>query len=220
MGAPDGTAAVTEAMRSLDFGAADALVIASPHGPSTDIHARTSGSLDAFGPRGIDVETPIDTALARALAGAWGRPLLDEALDHGAVVPLRLLHTGDVPVVAVAFQEGTPPVEDAARLARAVAGAADGRLIAFVASANTSAALTERAPLPSLEGAGEAEQRVMQALRERPGELPARVGDLARAASCGAGPLAAFGFLFADARCELLAYEHPFGVGYAVAVTR
>ncbi|MDQ3981314.1 MAG: hypothetical protein M3271_01385, partial [Actinomycetota bacterium] len=66
----------------------------------------------------------------------------------------------------------------------------------------------------------DAERRVLQALRARPGELPARVDDLARAGSCGAGPLAAFGFLFADGGCELLAYEHPFGVGYAVAVTR
>ncbi|MDQ3982440.1 MAG: hypothetical protein M3271_07145, partial [Actinomycetota bacterium] len=117
VGAPDGTAAVTEAIRSLELGRADVLVIVSPHGSSTGVHARTKGNLDAFGPRGIDVERPTDTAFARALAGAWGRPLLDQALDHGAVVPLKLLHTRGLPVVAVAFREGTPPVEESEGLA-------------------------------------------------------------------------------------------------------
>ncbi len=217
--AADGTAPVREAMRSIDLRDADLIVIAAPHGRSTGIYTRTTGNLDAFGPRGIDVAKPTDAVFAQTLARSWGGRLLDAALDHGAVVPLRLLETRGAPVVAVAFREGALPVEEARRLARAVTAAADGRRIAFVASANTSAGLSERAPLPSLEGAAAVDRCVLRALRERPGDLPACADDLVRAGSCGAGPLAAFGFLFPEEKCSVAAYERPFGVGYAVAVT-
>jgi hypothetical protein len=142
--------------------------------------------------------------------------VLDERADHGVVVPLRLLSPA-APVVAVAFEEGSDGDEGLA-LAEAVSKLAG--TIAFVASANLSAGLTDRSPVPSLEGATDADAAVVAALRADPGGLVQLAPSLTGARSCAAPTLAAFGSLFAGRRCDVLAYEHPFGVGYAVALTR
>lgn len=212
------TAPVAGAVEALDLGAPDVLVIATPHGRATGVYARTEGDLDEFGPRDVSVAPPGDPAFAAALTAEWGRPLLDERVDHGIVVPLRLLAMTS-PVVAVAFAEGAGP-EEGVSLARALAALAGEREVAFVASANTSAGLDERAPLPSLDGAAAADEAVLAALSRRAGDVAEHLDALARAGSCAAAPLAAFGSLFEDRACEVLAYDHPFGVGYPVALTR
>ncbi|HEX2195821.1 MAG TPA: hypothetical protein VHJ76_02750 [Actinomycetota bacterium] len=208
------TAPVAEAVASLDLGDPDVTLIASPHGSTTGVYARVEGNLDAFGPRGVDVSAPTDAELAAALAREWGRPLLDEPADHGIVVPLRLL-AATSPVVAVALGP-----DDADAFVQALLGVTRDRAIAFVASANTSAGLDERAPLPSLDGARDADEDVLDALRERPADLGRRLDALAAAGSCAVATLGAFGLLFPDRPCEVLAYAHPFGVGYPVAVAR
>lgn len=208
-----GTAA-TKAMSELDLAGAETIVIASPHGTGTGVYRMPGGNLDAFGPRGIDVSAETDAEAAETLAARWGRPVLDAPADHGIVVPLRLIEAS-APVVAVAFAEGAGAAEGEG-LADAVSSL--GGAVAFVASANLSAGLTERSPLPSLPGAAEADTAVLDALRHDPAAL-ANV-DFERAGSCAAPVLATFGSLFAGCPCDVLAYEHPFGVGYAVARTR
>jgi hypothetical protein len=211
---------VAEAARSIDLGTRDVTVVASPHGRATGVYAAPAGDLDAFGPRGVTVAAAAVDGTARELAGAWGRPVLPEPADHGIVVPLRLLRL-DGPVLAVSFREGVDAgeaAEDAAALAEALRGL-DG-VAAFVASANLSAGLGERAPLPSLDGAAAADERVLDALRTHPGSLSDALDDLVRAGSCAAAPLAAFASLFPSATCSVLAYGHPFGVGHVVAATR
>ncbi|HEX2296151.1 MAG TPA: hypothetical protein VHN37_12695 [Actinomycetota bacterium] len=204
------TARVRDAVRGIDFGER-VVVVASPHGTRTGVYARAAGSLDAFGPRGVDVSWPEDP-VARPLAAAWGAPVLDEPVDHGIVVPLRLLRASSV--VAVAFEEGEG---DGEGLARALASIEHS--FAFVASANLSAGHGERAPLPSVEDAAAVDGRVLRSLQIDPGALVEQGTALRGAGSCGAAPLAAFGALFADRSCDVTAYEHPFGVGYAVALT-
>jgi aromatic ring-opening dioxygenase LigB subunit len=209
---------VTEAIRDIRLPAADAVVIVSPHGATTGVYRAASGNLDAFGPRGIAVDAPPAPDLAAAVATAWDCPLLDGPADHGVVVPLRLVDTGDTPVIAVAFEEDLAGVTDGEGLARAL-HVIDGTIV-FVASAHTSAGLTETAPLTSLPGAGDADEAVLAALRSDPAGLVASFGALAAAGSCSVAPLAAFALLCEGRSSELLAYEHPFGVGYPVAVTR
>lgn len=202
-------AAVVEAVKGIDLSGADVIVIASPHGSATGVYRAPAGNLDAFGPRGLAAAARGDDARRDALAEAWGKPLLGEPADHGVVVPLRLLAPA-APVVAVAFAEGAGASEGAA-LADAVRSI-DGT-VAFVASANLSPGLDERSPLPSLEGAREDDAAVLAALRESPERVLAPPG------SCAAPVLAAFGALFTGRPCDVRAYEHPFGVGYVVAVT-
>ena len=207
------------AAAAIDLTRTGTVVIASPHGPETGVYARPGGDLDAFGPRGISAEAAGDDDFAHALAERWGRPVLDGPADHGIVVPLRLLGTDGVAVVAVTFAEGLDAEAAAAEAGRLTSAlGALGTGFSFVASANTSAGLDERAPLPSLPGAPEAEAAVIEALGGDPATLAAQLPALARAGSCGAGPLAAFALLAAGRRCRLVAYGHPFGVGYPVAV--
>ena len=209
---------VVAAAQGLAFPPADVLVVASPHGRATGVYLGASGDLDAFGPPGVSATAAPEPGFARELAGAWGRPLLDEPVDHGVVVPLLLLDA-TAPVVAVAFAEGLD-AETAIAEAEGLVHALDaaGRTVVFVASANTSAGLTERSPVPSIPGAAEAEADVLEALQSDPGDVTALLPAMARAGSCAAGPLAAFSSLCRGRRCELLAYEAPVGVGYAVAI--
>lgn len=210
------------AAASIDLAAHDLVVVGSPHGRATGVYARVAGDLAAFGPRGTTVSAATDERFARELAAAWGRPLLDGGVDHGVVVPLRLLGRGGAPVVAVSFAEGLAEAEavaEAEALVAALRGTAFGGDAALVASVNTAAGLTDRAPLASLDGAAEADQALLRALLGRPRDLLDALPDLARAGSCSTAPLAAFALAFPSKPCDVRAYSHPFGVGYAVAVT-
>jgi hypothetical protein len=216
------------AVGALGLDDCDALVIASPHGRATGVYSRVSGSLDAFGVRNRSVGPPTDDGVTEELANEWGRPLLEPPVDHGIVGTLLLSGRSAAPsVVASAFATVTGPdapaqfeaaVEAAGGFADAVSRVSAGRRIGFVASAHTSAALSPAAPLLDRPEGHELEERVLAALRRDSAALAGIEPELWRAAgACGAGPLTAFGRLFAGRRAEVLAYEAPAGVGYLVA---
>ena len=214
---------IASAIRSIDLGGTDTLVIASPHGGSSGLYALVEGDLDAFGCRGIGAAAPVGTGVGRGLAKQWGRPTQEGGADYGVVVPLRLLDRRDAPVVPVAFREGLAApdaVAEAASFVEALRALDPPGTIAFVASANLSAGLDERSPVPSIEGAAAADDAVLRALREDPSGLVDLAGAIEGAASCAAATLAAFGMLFGGRSCDVLAYACPFGVGYPVAVVR
>jgi hypothetical protein len=110
-------------------------------------------------------------------------------------------------------------LEDARELGRALAHLGLERSLGVVASVNTGAALTARAPLSERQQARAVERRVLEVLTAHgPAALNGLVRDMWRAAgSCAAGPLVALGAAFPDARVAPLAYDLPFGVGYLVA---
>jgi hypothetical protein len=219
-------AAVTEPIRaalgSLSFDAVDMIVLVTPHGPATGVYREVKGSLDGFGVAGVSLECATDAAFRDQLAGAWGVSLIDDPIDHGALVPVLLL-TPPVPVVVASVGESLAP-EDAARagsdLSSALSSIASEASVAFVASANLSTGMGPRAPLPDLPGAEPLERSVLLACETDLAELTELAPDLATGAgSCGAGPLTAFGRMFPGEKAEVVAHEHPFGVGYLVART-
>lgn len=206
------------ALRALSFRDASTVVVVSPHGPSTGVYRTGDASLRRFGLEGPAFEAEIDAGRAESLAQAWGHPLLDAKLDHGIVVPLEL--TGfRGPVVAATIGEYEDPavaVGQGRSLARALDALSGDTLL--LASANTSASLTARAPLGLRPGSAALDERLIALLRQGGGDAAGLLEELAReGASCGAGPLAAFVELFAG-RTRVEAYEAPFGVGYLVAV--
>lgn len=222
-----GHAAATESVRSalgsLSFDEVDAIVLVTPHGPTTGVYEDVKGTLDGFGVVGVSLECATDPVLRDELAAAWGVPLIAEPIDHGALVPIVLL-SPRVPVVVASVAESLA-AEDAARagkdLAAVLPSALSGtRRVGLIASANTSAGIGPRAPLPDLPGAVPLERSVALACETD----VAGLADLApeimtTAGSCGAGPLTAFGRVFAGQKAEVLVHEHPFGVGYLVART-
>jgi aromatic ring-opening dioxygenase LigB subunit len=216
---------IRTACAELHFEGAEAVVVLSPHAPTSCIYRSAHGCLDGFGVAGVRIDAATNEALAGALAAAWEVPLVDEPVDHGIVVALRLLEAVAAPVVCVGIEEALGPTSEVRDRAISFAGSvlslAEDRVIAFVASANTSAGLSPRGPLTEIPDAADVERRALDALDSDPSALTEIGEDLARiGGSCGAGPLTAFGHLLQGRRSRLLCYEAPVGVGYPVAVVR
>ena len=177
------------------------------------------------------MDLPNDLALGELLAreaagrglSLWTLPSAE--LDHGSVVPLRFLVAagwgGPTTVVSL---PGVSDLADHAVLghALAAAAAAGGGGCALVASGDMSHRVLPGAPAGHHPRAREFDERVCAAVAGGdPGAIGAIAPDLRALAaedvvdSCavvhGASPSPSRG-------AEVLSYEHPFGVGYLVAV--
>lgn len=185
----------------------DALVILlTPHSLQTGVYATNEGSLSGFG--------------LPELSGKWATgptdgldlPVLDGPLDHGALVPLLSLGIGgEVVAIGLAGASGVPDILGKIRVLAAERGG-------FVlASAHTSARLTERAPLPYSFDAVRVETALITDVESDCDAVRAAAEDLELlGGSCSRSTLEAFGGLFSGARGNVLAYGFPFGVGYPV----
>jgi hypothetical protein len=192
-------------------------LIASPHATHTGVYISPYGDLADLGPRAPAALCPLDLQLAEEVAGRWGRPVLDEPLDHGIVVPL-LVAPPSGPIVAIGFKEGVDAIDDASALAAVLTELGFEGVV--IASANLSVGVTERAPLTRIAGAEELEIETVKRLEQDSASLLETAPRLAtRAGSCGAAPLTLFGSLFGGSSVEVLAHEWPYGVGYLVART-
>jgi hypothetical protein len=220
------TAELRTAIAELDTQGIDLVVILSPHGARSGVYDATTGSLDDFGARGFEVKSETDRDAAVGLSSAWGQPLLDERADHGVVMPLLLMGPHSAPVIGSTLVESTGPsgapveraLEDARTFVVALNDVATDRRVLFIASANTSAALHPRAPLQERPEGRELDDAVLGALASDSGGLLDISASLWRTSgACGAGPLTAFGALFAGRPATVLGYAHPAGVGYLVA---
>lgn len=191
------------------------VLVASPHAVRTGVYVSPYGDLTDLGPRAPAALCPLDLQAAEELAVRWDKPLIEEPLDHGIVVPL-LLAPPPSPIVAVGFEEGGNTDRDAIALAAALKDMQFGGTV--VASANLSAGLTEAAPLTRLPGAEQLEAELVERLRGDAATLLDTARSLAaEAGSCALGPLALIGHLFGGRPAEVLAHEWPYGVGYLVA---
>jgi aromatic ring-opening dioxygenase LigB subunit len=217
---------IAKSMAELDWNGVDAIVVVSPHGVRFGIYRSTGGSLDGFGVRGVAFAGRFHSEVAARLSELSGAQLLEGPVDHGIVVPLLLAPWDDVPVVAVTLPEITGPhgssvsrTLDAARaLASAVRSAAQEWPIAFVASAHTAASLSPRAPLAERPAGAELDRLILDALEDDVAALAYIDPELwSDSGSCGAGPLTAFGEVFAGRASPVAAYTAPAGVGYLVA---
>jgi hypothetical protein len=217
---------ILRACDKIDTSGAEVLLVVSPHGRGAGVYARGTGSEASFGGPEARLDSSTDRDAAESLARAWKAPLLEDELDHGAVGCLHLLDVRRPSVVA-ALPETTGPdattdacaaMVEGRKLAGAVKRSFTGSSVLVVASAHTSAALTPRAPLTERPEGKSLDERVLRSLATDVGALDDISCDAWTAGgSCGAGPFAAFGRLLSGRSAEVLAYEHPFGVGYLVA---
>jgi aromatic ring-opening dioxygenase LigB subunit len=224
-----GVAAETEdirnALTTVSFDDVDLVVVLSPHARATGVYESVAGDLDDFGISGIELERSSDPDAVEMLATSWNQTVLREPIDHGVLVPLKLLATRTTPVVAAGLagtdEEATSPDEAIAAglaFADAIAELSRDRSMCMVVSGQTSCALTPRAPLTERAEAKPVEANVVGALGGDPSALGGSVRDLWRlGGSCSPGTLASYGRVFAGRRSEVLAYAYPFGVGYVVA---
>ena len=204
----------------------DVLVLLSPHGEMGAVYREVHGNLDDFGLEGIEVIARSDPQLVTDLGDTWGREVRDDGADHGVVGSLAIAPV-EPPLVACTLTEVTGPhaaatvedaIESAFLFADALVQVAGERTIGVIASAHTAASLTPRAPLALRPEGKELDDLILDCLATDCGSLARVDPELWReAGACGAGPLTAFGVLFEGRRAQVLAYDHPFGVGYLVA---
>lgn len=204
---------VRAATRAVTRGFVRPTVIVSPHGATSGVYLRTRADLSRFGVPRASARFDVGETQVRALAAVWGRPVLDEPIDHGVVVPLLV---GDIagPLVPVAFGEEGDVVAEAMSLAE-VLRESDYDV---VASVNTGAGIIDRAPLTKLGGAESLEVELRNAIERDASDLAGISHRLASdGGSCCLGPLLVLAALFAGRVGEVVAHEWPYGVGYLVA---
>ena len=233
-------AAYEEASRRAAALSPDALVIASPHAATYSDYlaispgSRAEGSFRQFGAPQEKVSVEYDEGLVRAIvreaslagipAGTLGER--NPSLDHGTMVPLHFLFHADFhPKIVRIGISGLSSLEHY-RFGQCVARAAEatGERVFFVASGDLSHKLREDGPYGFSPEGPVFDEQIGQAIS---------TADFGRflhfsetfceaAAECG---LRSFQILAGalDGKSvdpELLSYEGPFGVGYAVASFR
>ncbi len=215
----------------------DTIVISTPHSMlyADYLHIspgeRAEGSFKDFGASGVHMAVDYDSAFVQVLTDLAKREGIDagtlgekkKALDHGVMVPLYFVNQyyTDYKLVRLSLSGLLPLVHY--RFGKCVAKAAEqsGKRVVFIASGDLSHKLKADGPYGLAEEGPVFDREVTQAMVQ---------GDFLRlltfeedfceaAAECGLRSfLIMAGALDGKAVApELLSYEGPFGVGYAVA---
>lgn len=214
----------------------ETIVLLSPHAPlyadGFYLAAGQSawGNFGRFGAPQVEIETCCDPALAQAVAAqaaARGIPsLCDERpamLDHGALVPLYFINKKYLKYKLLLVGLSGLDARAHYELGQCIAAAAAqcGRGVALVASGDLSHKLRPEGPYGFVPEGPELDKRITRALAAADfGALLKMDAGLAeKGAECG---LRSFQIMAGtlDGRAvqaELLSYQGPFGVGYAVA---
>lgn len=215
----------------------DTVVVTSPHivmyanyfhiSPGTD----ASGDMGDFGARGPSLEVQYDTEFVAALcdraresglaAGTLGER--KKSLDHGTFIPLRFLREACASFRVVRMGLSGRPADEHYRLGQCIARTARDlkRRTVFIASGDLSHKLKEDGPYGFAQQGPEFDRKAtlamgwgdfLQLLEFEPDFCES-------AAECG---LKSFQIMAGAldrlaVSSELLSYEGPFGVGYAVA---
>lgn len=203
---PDDLRDIWDGLGRLNVSDEDLVVVVSPHTDATGVYTRLEGSLAGFGLPEVSGSWPTEAV------DELGLPSIDGELDHGAFVPLRYLDLAR-PACAIGVKYAT----DVSAIVEAIMGLASDRAVFVLASAHTSACLTERAPLPYSFDAVRLESRFITGVETdcaAARDLAGSFGSVGR--SCSATTLAIFGEMFSGVEGSVLAYGFPFGVGYPV----
>ena len=215
----------------------DTIVIVSPHATcyADYFHispgAKARGSMARFGAAAVEVTAQYDEAFVEALidaatrAGipAGTRGEIDAALDHGTMLPLLFLAERELPCKIV--RVGLSGLDAVAhyRFGKCVRRAAEalGRDTVLIASGDLSHKLLEEGPYGYAEEGPAFDAAMTRAMAE--GDFYAMMTceqNLREAAAeCGLGAFQIMAGVFDRQKVasELLCYEGPLGVGYAVA---
>ena len=231
------TDAYQAAMKRVSELKPDTVVIVSPHAVvyADYFHispgAGAKGSFSGFGAPQVRVQAQYDQAFVRALSGNCAEAGIpagtlgerDPMLDHGTMIPLHFLneYQADVRIVRTGFSGLSAAVHY--HFGQMVAKSAEEleRRVVLIASGDLSHKLTRDGPYGFAAEGPAFDRQTVQALHKADFETLLRLDPALceEAAECG---LRAF-WIMAGAldrqsvQSELLSYEGPFGVGYAVA---
>ena len=226
-----------EVAKRIDTLQPDTVIITTPHSIMYSDYFHISpgktaiGSLEKFGAKKVSFEVNYDEELARSIsinakkmglqAGTAGEK--EASLDHGTTIPLYFMKPYLTKYQFVRIGLSGLPLLDHYRMGRCIAETADklGRRVVFIASGDLSHRLLEEGPYGYASEGPQFDKEATQAIKD---------GDFLRfleftpefcdsAAECGLRSFVIMsGALSGKAvKSELLSYEGPFGVGYAVA---
>ncbi len=215
----------------------DRLFMVSPHSPRQGsafgvwAGERLSGDLGRFGAAGSAVDLANDPEMIEALARAadrqglatWSIP--PEPLDHGAVVPLWFLveagWSGPTCLASLPWR-ARPAIMEAFGRALAAATASLAGRAALVASGDMSHRCKPDAPAGYHPRAVEFDHALTDLITrgrlDAIGEIDPELRDLAAEDAADSSQIVAAAIGYRPHGAEVISYEHPFGVGYLVAV--
>ncbi|MHC1746720.1 MAG: AmmeMemoRadiSam system protein B [Negativicutes bacterium] len=240
-------AAVRKAADFLQSANPQTVIVISPHGASfpdaagVNMHPRPRGSFAGFGVPDISMGFETDVFLVQKIQRETDRlgvnllELDDELakkyrfslqLDHGVLVPLYYLHKAGFRGQLVHLTVGLLSYEEMYTFGKAVQIAiqAGGRKTAVIASGDLSHRLTQNAPAGYHPLGAEFDKQVVDALIKMDVKALFKLDRnlVENAGECGLRPIfflmGVLGGLHAQS--EMLSYEGPFGVGYAVFLFR
>lgn len=236
--------AAEQASEALKNGGPQTIVLITPHGPvfedaaAVSVHPRLRGSLAAFGVPDVALAFETDGLLVRHILRKAERlginivELTDDLaktyrfslqLDHGALIPLYYLHKAGFKGQLVHISMGLLPYEEMYTFGKAVQAAIGmmDKRVAVIASGDLSHRLTEDAPAGYNPRGAEFDRLVVDALANLDVKALLNLDPklIEEAGECGLRPacflMGVLGGL--EAKAQVLSYEGPFGVGYAVA---
>lgn len=237
--------AVEKAAKVLKENNPQTIVIISPHGPQIrdsaviSVHPRLRGNLGAFGVPEVTLGFETDGLLVRHIIKQAERlgvnlvELTDDlaknyrtslALDHGAFVPLYFMHKAGFKGQLVHLSVGMMPYAEMYTFGKAVQAALRmvDKKVAVIASGDLSHRLLPEAPAGYSPRGKEFDQEIVAALEKLDAKQLMNIDDqlVCEAGQCGLGPILFLTGVMGgmDSDKEVLSYEGPFGVGYAVAL--
>lgn len=217
--------------------APETIIYITPHSTLYADHFHISpgsmarGNFGRFGAGSVALETSYDEEMLEeieSIADAWGisagpQGERDAALDHGVMVPMWYIdrHYSNCKTLRIS-QSGMSPA-DHYMLGQIIAEAADKleRKVVVIGSSDLSHKLKDDGPYGFAPEGPEFDKMVTDAIHKADFlalfNIPEKLREAA--AECGYNSLMVLAGLFEKKNVEsrLLAYEGPFGVGYAVA---
>ncbi|MFY9621054.1 MAG: AmmeMemoRadiSam system protein A [Pyrinomonadaceae bacterium] len=227
--------AMAELTRRVINSGAETVVLISPHAPLEPVAfvayegPKLYGDFSMFRAPEATVEAALDAELLSEITRAAEQHnlitlrILGADLDHGTAVPLYFLQRNGWNGKVVALGYSFLSNEDHLRFGNCIrqAIATLRRPVAFIASGDLSHRLKPGAPAGFNSEAHRFDEAVVDAIQScQPYRIATIDQDLRRlAGECGyRSMLVALGVVEdAQASCEVLSYEGPFGVGYLVA---
>jgi AmmeMemoRadiSam system protein A/AmmeMemoRadiSam system protein B len=214
----------------------DTIILSSPHAPAYRDHFHLgdepiiSGTLARFGAPTISSTIRADSILVRAIqrqAELEGLPLgpvkrASSELDHGSLVPLYFLGSLAQKVRFVRISPSGLSLSEHYQIGRLVSKVVpSNQRVVWLASGDLSHTLKEDGPYGKTEEGPVFDQRFTEMIKQQNLQAMFEWDPLFcdKAAVCGLGSFAMMaGALDGTTwKGELLSYEGPFGVGYAVA---
>ena len=215
----------------------DRLFMVSPHSPRQGgafglwAGKRLRGDLGRFGAPGAAVDLPNDPEMIEALERAAKREgvatgsISPEPLDHGAVVPLWFLveagWDGPTSIASLPWRAAPEAMDAFGRALAEAAAGLDGRA-ALIASGDMSHCCKPDAPAGYHPRAVEFDRALTDLVAagrlDAIGAIDPELRELAAEDAADSSQLVAAAIGYRPRGAEVVSYEHPFGVGYLVAV--